>query len=156
MPVHVLAGHLVIVTAPLAALLALVYAWRPAVRRGMRLPLVAAGVLNLAVAVWAEQAGSALYEELTAAADRAGQQLPPTVLSHAHQGDALTVSSFALAVTVLAVVWRSLAPGRERGAGSLIASGVLTAAVVAVWVFTATTVVQALQAVWSHHTLWQS
>ncbi|GII06011.1 hypothetical protein [Planobispora takensis] len=155
MPVHVLAGHLVIVTAPLTALLALLYAWRPAVRRGLRLPLVAAGVLNLAAALWAEQAGSALYEELTATARRAGRQLPPTVLSHAHQGDALAVSCFVLAVTVLVVVRRALAPGRERGTGAIVASGVLSAAVIAVWIFTATTLVQALQAVWSHHTLWQ-
>ncbi|WP_440107360.1 hypothetical protein [Streptosporangium sp. H16] len=52
MPVHALAGHLVIATAPLAALLALIYAWRPAARRRLRIPFVAAGAVNMALVDW--------------------------------------------------------------------------------------------------------
>lgn len=36
MPIHALVGHLVIITAPLAALVALIYAWFPRSRRGGR------------------------------------------------------------------------------------------------------------------------
>ncbi|MCK2215712.1 hypothetical protein MF672_018220 [Actinomadura sp. ATCC 31491] len=156
MPVHVIAAHLVVITAPLTALLALGYAWRPGIRRALRLPLVAAGVLNVALAVWAEEAGSTLYEALRASAARAGKDLPATVLAHAHQGDALTAVSFALAVTVLAVVWWVLAPGRARGAGAVAASCLLTAAVAAVWWYTGTTLVAGLESVWAQHVMWPS
>jgi hypothetical protein len=53
-----LAGHLVIITVPLTALLALVDAWRPRARSGMRTPLLVVSVLNTVLAVWAERAGS--------------------------------------------------------------------------------------------------
>ncbi|TMR91992.1 hypothetical protein [Nonomuraea basaltis] len=156
MPVHALAGHLVIITAPLATLVALVYAWRPTSRRGMRLPLVVFSVLNAALAIWAGTAGSALLGTLRTTAQGAGQTLSPTVLSHAHEGDYLTLSSVVLVVAVLTVVWWVLAPGREKSAGAIAASWVLTAAVVAVWWFTGTTLAEALESVWSHHTLWKT
>ncbi|SEU32736.1 hypothetical protein [Nonomuraea wenchangensis] len=155
MPPHAVAGHLVIVLAPLTALLALIYAWRPTSRSGTRLPLVVLAALDLALAVWAEQAGSTLYEELLASAKDAGHELPPTVLRHAHLGDALTVCSFALLATALVVVWRVLAPGRGRGTGAVVASCVLTAAVVGVWWFTGAALVEALHAVWAQHPLWR-
>jgi len=71
-----LAGHLVIITVPLTALLALVDAWRPRARSGMRTPLLVVSVLNTVLAVWAERAGSALLRQLTAAAEAANQELP--------------------------------------------------------------------------------
>ncbi|GAA2216214.1 hypothetical protein GCM10009850_116830 [Nonomuraea monospora] len=154
MPVHALVGHLVLITAPLTALLAVVYAWRPAARRGMRTPLAMAAVLNLALATWAEGAGSALYDTLQTSARNAGGELPAAALDHAHQGDALTVASFVLLVTVLTVVWRTLAPGRERKASGVIASCVLAVAAAAVCWYAGAALIEGLNAVWAQHPGW--
>lgn len=155
MPIHALAGHLVIITAPLTALLALVYAWRPRTRAGMRSPLIVVSALNMALAVWAETAGAALLRQLRIAAEAANQELPAITLAHAHQADRLSVASFALSVAVLAFVWRLLSPRRTRSRGTLVAACVLTACALAIGWFTATTLSDALRSVWAHHTLWQ-
>ncbi|MBG0816655.1 hypothetical protein [Planomonospora sp. ID82291] len=154
MPTHALAGHLVIATAPLAALLALVYAWRPTARRRLRLPLLAAGVLNMALVGWAATAGSTLLDTFKASGRTTDGELATAVV-HAHQADALSVASLALLLAVLALVWWLLAPGRPPTTGATAAACVLSACALAVCWFDATTLIEATRSVWSHHPLWQ-
>jgi len=154
MPIHALVGHVVIITAAIASLLALVYAWRPRSRAGMRVPLVAATALNMALAVWAGSAGSALLDDLERAAGGEGA-LPPTVREHAHGSDALTLASLVLLTAVLALVWWLLSPRRTAGTGTVVASVVLTACALAVVWFGAATLVDGLQAVWDQHSTWR-
>lgn len=75
MPAHALAGHLVLATALLAALLALIYAWRPATRHRLRLPFVAVGAVNMALVGWAAQAGATLLEALKTTSRTRGEEL---------------------------------------------------------------------------------
>lgn len=149
MPTHVLIAHLAVIVAPVAALIALVYAVRPSSRRGMRWPLVVSGVAAVAISFWASTQGSALYQELTARAAANGTELPAAVFAHGHGSDVLLVATFALAVVVLALVWWLLAPGRRAPVAGVVAAGVL--AVAALGTLGATWVVleQAIQAVWS-------
>src|SRR5512132_57292 len=112
-----LAGDLVI-TAPLTALLAVVDAWRPRARSGMRTPLLVLSVLTTVLAVWAERAGSALLRPLTVAAKAANQELPVITLAHVHQADRLSVTSFVLSVAVLSLVATAAArPARSTVPG---------------------------------------
>ena len=101
MPTHVLVAHLAVIVAPVAALIALVYAGRPASRRGMRWPLAVTGVAAVATSLWASTQGSALYQELTARAAANGAELPAAVFAHGHGSDVLLVATCALAVVVL-------------------------------------------------------
>jgi hypothetical protein len=151
MPVHVIAGHLVIIAAPISALVALVYALRPAARAGMRWPLLVSTLLSFALAIWAEQAGSELYDRL--------QQAPATpdhaaevarAYAHAKAGDLLTVTTLVLAVVAVVVVFWRLSPRRTAAGGTHpIAAAVLVLAALAVAWYTADTLALALQAVWS-------
>jgi hypothetical protein len=157
MPIHALLGHLVIVTEPITALLALVYAWRPRARAGMRLPLVVFAVLNMLLAYWAGTAGTALLNKLKSAATAANQQLPATVMQHAHNdADALTLATLALLAAVLALVWWLLSPHRPAGAGTLVGAVILTLCVVAVLWFSTVTLLDGLRSVWAQHTLWRA
>jgi hypothetical protein len=86
------------------ALLALVDAWRPRARSGMRTSPLAVSVLNTVLAVWTERAGSALLRQLTAIAEAATQELPVTTLAHGHQADRPSVALFVRSVAVLSLV----------------------------------------------------
>src|SRR3954447_5929332 len=151
MPIHVVAGHLVIIAAPISVLVALVYALRPAARAGMRWPLLVSAVLSCGLAIWAEDAGSALYDRLEQAPVAPGRAAQVAQLyAHAKAADLLSVASFVLAVLVVVLVFWRLSP-RRTAAGSphAIAAGLLVVAALAVAWYTADTLVLAMQAVWS-------
>ncbi|MEV4135116.1 hypothetical protein AB0J72_23450 [Dactylosporangium sp. NPDC049742] len=154
MPTHVVMGHLVVVTAPLAAVLALCYAWLPGVRSGMRWPLVVVSAVNAGLAYAAGTTGVRLLDDLRGRADAAGQALPPAVRAHTAQADALSLASLALLLLVLTVVWWLLSPPRPPGAATLIGACLLTVGVLAVGWFTATTLLEAMRAVWAQHPMW--
>lgn len=149
MPVHVIAGHLVIIAAPLSVLLALVYALWPRARAGVRWPLLVSAVLSFALAVWAEVLGSDLYHRL----EQSGSAPPGAVAQaylHAKAGDLLTVSTLVLAVLVAVLVFWRLSPRRAPAGGPhAIAAGLLVVGALAVAWYTADTLALAMQAVWS-------
>jgi hypothetical protein len=138
MPVHIIAGHLVIITAPISVLVALVYALRPAARAGMRWPLLVSAGLSFGLAIWAEQAGSELYDRLKqapaaspATPDQAAEVARAYV--HAKAGDLLTVTTLVLAVVAVVVAFWPLSPRRTAAGGSHpIAAAVLVIAALAV------------------------
>lgn len=149
MPLHVIVGHVVIIVAPLVALVALVYAAAPRTRRALRWPLVASAVITTALVLWAGDAGSHLLAQ-AAAAD--GNALPPEARRHAEGSDALGIAVFVLVIIVAAVVWWPLRPGRKKsGPGGKLAAVLLGIAAVAVLVTTGTVLMQAMQAVWATH-----
>lgn len=154
MPPHAVAGHLVIIVAPLTSILALVYALRPSTRRALRWPLVVVGAVTAALVVWAGEVGGDLLDELTRSAQSAGQELPAAVQHHAKGSDALAVAIFVLGVVVLSVVWGLLRPGRPSTTGARVAGAVLVVAAVTVLVTTGTVLAQAMEAVWATHGLW--
>ncbi|WP_273651697.1 hypothetical protein [Cellulomonas fimi] len=156
MPAHAVAGHLVVIVAPLTALLALVYAAAPRTRTALRVPLVAVGAVTFALALWAGAAGGDLLDQLESAAAATGQPLPAEVRAHAKGSDALTVAVVVLGVAVLATVWGVLRPRRPATTGARIAAGVVAVAAVAVLVTTATVLTEAMGAVWATHGLWSA
>lgn len=148
MPLHVVAGHLVIIAAPIAVLLALVYALRPAARAGMRWPLLVAAVLTFGLAAWAAVGGSDFYGELKAGAG--GPSEVARTYLHAKAGDLLTVATLVLAVVVVALVFWLLSPRRAAaGVPHAIAAGALVLSALAVAWYTADTLVLAMEAVWA-------
>ena len=153
MPVHIVAGHLVIIAAPLSVLLALVYALRPGSRAGMRWPLLISAGLSFGLAVFAEQAGSDLYDRLKQAPGREAEAAQAYL--HAKAGDLLTVSTLVLAVLVVVLVFWRLSPSRTAAGGPhAIAAGLLVVGALAVAWYTADTLVLAMQAVWSDQASW--
>src|SRR4051794_4015579 len=149
MPVHVIVGHLVIISAPISVLLALVYATRPKARAGMRWPLVVSAVLSFALAVWAEVLGSDLYHQLEQAGPARAGAVAPAYL-HAKAGDLLTVSTLVLAVLVVGLVFWRLSPRRTATGGPhALAAGLLVVGALAVAWYTADTLALAMQAVWT-------
>lgn len=149
LPAHAVVGHLVVIVAPIAALLAAVYALRPRTRRALRWPVVLGAVLTFALAVWAGQAGGALLD----ASGPAGQ-VPAAVDAHAHGAGLLSAASFLLLVAVAVLVPRVLSPGRPPERRAPIAVTLLVLCALATLVTTGTTLAQAMQAVWSHHPGW--
>jgi hypothetical protein len=151
MPAHVVAGHLVIVSAPIAVLIALVYALRPPARTALRVPLLVSVAANLALAIWAAVAGSQLHQALQASRPDAGHAAELALAHlHAKAGDALTVASLVLAAVAAVLAWRRLSPHRTAsGRGHAVAAAVLVLSALAVAWFTVDTIGLALEAVWS-------
>jgi hypothetical protein len=148
MPVHVVAGHLVIIAAPISVLLALVYALRPASRAGMRWPLLVSTALSFALAVWAAIVGSDLYDQMKQTAADPAQIAQ--AYAHAEAGDLLTVSTLVLAALVVGLVFWRLSPRRTpTGGPHVLAAGLLVVAALAVAWYTADTLALAMQAVWT-------
>ncbi|MBB2924431.1 hypothetical protein [Cellulomonas cellasea] len=153
LPSHAVVGHLVVIVAPIAALLAATYALGPRTRRLLRWPVVAGAALTFALAVWAGQAGQVLLAAVQAAAS-GGEPLPAAVDGHAHGASMLSAAAFVLLVAVAALLPRVLAPGRPRGRAASVGAAVLALCALGTLVTTATTLVQAMEAVWSHHPGW--
>lgn len=149
MPAHVVVGHLAVIVAPVAVLLALLYAVRPGARRSLRWPLVGATAATLGLVVWAGEVGGQLLDAL-----EAGGTLPASVDQHAHGSDAMAVAAFVLAVAVAALVPRLLAPGRPGASRRTVAAGALAVCALALAATTATTLAQAMTAVWAQHPGW--
>jgi hypothetical protein len=149
MPLHVVIAHLAVIVAPLTALVALTYAVRPPARRGMRWPLVLGAAVSITLTIWAADAGDTLWKSLKTAAEGRGTTLPPTVWAHAHGSDLFTVAVVALAITVLALVWWLLRPGRTQTVWAVVAAVLLGLAAIATLVTAGIVLDQAMTAVWS-------
>ena len=149
MPIHAAVGHLVVVLAPLTAVMAFGYAAVPGLRRGLRWPLIGGSASSLGLAVWAGEVGGDLLTELEAAA---GGSLPAQVGHHAKGSDALGVALAVLTTVVVVVCWRYLPPGRTGT--SRRPAVILTAAGAMVLVTAATVLTQAMQAMWATHLWW--
>lgn len=154
MPAHAVAGHVVLIVAPVTALLAFAYALAPRARAALRWPLVLVGAATAGLVIWVGEAGGRLRGELARAAEATGETLPAAVQQHAKGSDALAVAVVALGIVVLSVVWGALRPDRRTGTGARVAAGALVLASAAVLVTTATVLVEATRAVWSTHGLW--
>lgn len=153
MPVHAIAGHLVVVVAPLAAIVALWYAARPASRRGLRWPLVASSTLTLGLVVWAAEAAKPLLASVKARGT-AGEVVAAT--AHSKGTDSLALSSAALFLTALVALWLLRRPDRTDGPASRVVAITLALCGLAVLATTWTTLSSALQAVWLHHPSWRA
>ena len=86
LPVHPLVLHAVVVLAPLLAILALLYAFVPRVRLGLRWPLAVLSVLVIAFGYVTKESGEVLEHRLEAQGEN-----DPTALTlvhdHAEAGD---------------------------------------------------------------------
>ena len=149
MPTHVIAGHVAAVLAPLAAVMALVYALVPTSRRGMRLPTLVAALGSAAVCLWAAMAGSSLYTQLTATVGQAAARA--AAHGHAEDGDSLTIVAIALALSLGVGCWTWLAPDRRSGVLHWIAVGVVVACAAATLWLTVSAVAGGIASVWTHH-----
>jgi hypothetical protein len=150
MPIHAVAGHLVIIFAPITALIAILYAASSPARSGLRWPLLAGAVVTAGLVVWAGEVGGDLLERIKTSGP-ASEVTAATI--HAKDSDALSVAVFVLLAMVLLSVLRLLRPGRT-GTGPRIAAILLALSAVAVLVTTWTSLSSALAAVWSHHPSW--
>lgn len=151
MPIHAVIGHLAIILAPMAAVVALVYSVARRSRRGMRWPLVTTAGVTMALVVWAEAAGDSLIAQVKA---HGSPGELADAMAHAKGSDDLATASFALLAVVLVTVWWLLRPDRPVTAASHVAAVVLAACALAVLITTATTLRAALHAVWAHHPSW--
>ena len=99
LPVHALVVHVVVVVAPLTALLAVVYAVARRRRSGLRLPLVLGAVVTGACGWVAGQSGHRLEARVTGGS-------PPTELlqRHTQAGELLQPACVAFMVLVLVAV----------------------------------------------------
>ena len=124
LPVHILVIHAVVAFAPLAALLAIGYAVRPAWRRWpVALLAVATGVGGFVAA----ESGEALERRLVGAG--VGGEALDLIHEHAEAGDlARTVCLAFAAIALVAVRWL-LRPGRGGVLGLLVAAILVIASV---------------------------
>jgi hypothetical protein len=143
MPIHAVVGHLVVILAPITALLALVYA-------GRHRALVAGSVLTAALVVWAGEVGGTLLDRVK---EHGTVAETAAATAHAKDSDTLALTVFVLLAIVLIAVLRLARPGRI-GTAPRIAAVLLALGAVAVLVTTWTTLSSALAAVWEHHPSW--
>lgn len=132
LPVHILVIHIVVVIGPLAALLAIGYAARPAWRPALRWPLVAAAIATGVFGFIAGESGEALERrvKVTRAGDSAALAL---VHDHTQAGDLTKAVCMAFMILVLIAVFVLLpARGAPRGGAvlGLVTAVVLSAAAV--------------------------
>jgi multisubunit Na+/H+ antiporter MnhB subunit len=113
----------------MAALLSLGYAWSPRLRRVLRWPLLATAIAAAVGIVVAATAGSSLLHDLE---NSAGAAEVAAAQAHGHRADGFAVAVLCLLVVVLATIWSTLRPGRERwSAGMWLGAALLTATAVA-------------------------
>jgi hypothetical protein len=102
LPGHILLLHFVVILAPIAGLLALTYAWIPAVRRFTGWALYGLAVLNVPFALFTKETGEQLQE-----------QRPESALieAHAAPGDLMPVVAlvFLVAAALLFLSYEKLA-----------------------------------------------
>jgi hypothetical protein len=153
MPVHAIAGHLVVVVAPLAAVVAIWYAVQPASRRALRWPLVASSTSAIALALWAGEAAKPL---LTSVKTHGTAAEVVAATAHAKGADALALSLAGLVSAALVALWLLRRPGRVAGPVSWTVAVALALSGLAVLATTWTTVAAALDAVWTHHPSWKA
>ncbi len=145
MPEHVVIAHVAIMVAPIAAVLAVVYAAAPSTRRALRWPLIVACLLAAVLLIVAGTAGHALLDEVRATGSPAVYE---AAYRHAKNSDAVTTVAVLAAVVAPLAGWRFLKPGAPSSRLAVASAVILGLLGVALAVTTATTVVDALQAVW--------
>jgi uncharacterized BrkB/YihY/UPF0761 family membrane protein len=132
LPAHILLLHTVVILAPLAGLLALVYSWVPAVRKYTGWALFGLAVLNVPFALFTKETGEQFEE-----------QRPENALIEAHAalGDLLPLISllFLVAAALLFVAYDGLALrlmpwlAKARAVPALKIAVSVLASAVAVW-----------------------
>ncbi|MBK6885440.1 MAG: hypothetical protein IPH03_02665 [Tetrasphaera sp.] len=122
LPVHILVIHAVVVLGPIAALMAMAYAARPAWRAALKWPLVVGALATGVTGLVAGESGEQL-EARVRAADAGDAAALALVHDHAEAGDLTKVLCLVFMVVVLAAVfWAIPATGRARaGAVNLLA-----------------------------------
>ena len=127
LPVHILVIHAVVAFAPLAALLAIGYAVRPAWRRVLRWPVALLAVATGVGGFVGAESGEALERRLVGAG--VGGETLDLIHEHAEAGDlARTVCLAFAAIALVAVLWL-LRPGRGGVIGLLVAAILVIASV---------------------------
>lgn len=112
LPVHILVIHAVVVLGPIAALLAVAYAVRPAWRGRLRLPLVLGAIATGVSGFVAGESGEQLEHRLQSigGADAASMAL---LHEHTEAGDLAKILCLVFMVIALAVVFVLLPAGRS-------------------------------------------
>jgi multisubunit Na+/H+ antiporter MnhB subunit len=129
MPPHPVLASATLVATGIAALLSLGYAWSPRVRRALRWPLLATAIAATLGVVVAATAGSSLLHDLEKSA---GSAEVAAAQAHGHSADGFAVAVLCLLVVVLATIWSTLRPGRERwSAGMWFGAALLSATAIA-------------------------
>lgn len=139
LPFHALILHAAVVLAPLATMLAILFAVFPKWRYLTRWPTALMAVVAL-VTVWLSRISGHAFVE-------ARPELGPLVREHQERGDLLSLLTILFTVVVAVAVWRLGGPsGFSSGRGAvasqavvlergLVVAVVLTSLVVLVWVF---------------------
>ncbi|MCE1178877.1 MAG: hypothetical protein LWW86_07570 [Micrococcales bacterium] len=127
LPMHPLVLHAFVVLGPLAALLAIAYAARPAWRAGLKWPTAALAVVAGLSGFLTKETGEFLERRLKAQGEDAAGMA--AIHDHAEAGDlAFAAGALLMVLTLVAVFWLVRA-GREPrfgGAGNLLAIALLT------------------------------
>jgi hypothetical protein len=105
LPAHILLNHFIVVLGPLAAILAILCALVPAVRRRLIWLVVLLSVITLALTPLTTNSGEWL-------ADKVGAS--PAVHHHAQLGDTLVYMEAALVATVIVLAAVHVRQARER------------------------------------------
>lgn len=131
LPVHILVLHAFVVIAPVTALVALAYVFRPKWRPVLRWPVGVLAVLTGIAGLVTKESGEKLAYRLvpdleTVQAQGSADPQVQAVLNHAQSGDLAGAVGLILMVAVLiAVVW-AVRDRTERLFGSLVPSMLLT------------------------------
>jgi uncharacterized membrane protein len=102
LPVHPLVVHAAVVLGPLAALLLLIYTFKPAWRVGLKWPTVLTGVVSGLSAAVASASGESLQHRVDQQSTAAARQL---VEDHAEAGDMAAFSLYVLAAAIVVVIF---------------------------------------------------
>lgn len=131
LPVHILVLHGFVVVAPVSALVALAYVFRPIWRPVLRWPVGVLAVLTGIAGLVTKESGEKLANRLvpdleTVQAQGSADPQVQAVLNHAQSGDlAGAVGLIFMVAVLIAVVW-AVRDRTERLFGSLVPSMLLT------------------------------
>ncbi|MDQ7993241.1 MAG: hypothetical protein AAGC63_08810 [Propionicimonas sp.] len=146
MPHHIVIAHLAATLAPIAGVLAVIYAAAPSARKALRWPLAAASLLATVALVASGVAGHTLLDSVRATAPSAEYD---AAFRHAKSSDSATTAAVVLAVLAPLAGWRFLRPTGPRHRFSTAAAVLLGLAGAALIATTAVTVADALTAAWA-------
>lgn len=113
LPTHILVIHAVVVLGPIAALVAVAYAVRPAWRGRLRWPLAALAVATGVTGLVAGESGEQLEERLEGLGLGGAQR--DLIHDHTEAGDVAKVLCVAFMLVVLVAVLWALKPGATGG-----------------------------------------
>lgn len=109
LPIHPLVVHAVVVLGPLAALLAVIYAFKPSWRNGLRWPTVLLALAAAGSAALATASGEGLQEMIGKGDTEAARAL---VEEHAEAGDLAALSLYVLAAAVVLALFFLIPVGK--------------------------------------------